>query len=378
MKSIPMGRKSRVRRTSRALSVFLTFLFAVSILSSCEYTPVILWHNPELSANGTTILSVWMSGVMQGLDIEGNVLWRVDGYNFGLDFEILDNWDILTSTTQDEIMVFREGSALWSIAAPGIHHCITQMPNGHIMYLSIYYMNVEGWDKPFRADCIREVDPLTEEIVWEWRIGDHLSTDDYCPVHIHPYSSEADYYDWTHSNTVVYREEESAVYLNTRHLDRMIKIDYPSGNVLWSMGAGGDFGEGLLYHAHDPQFLDNGNVLFFDNGNHREPIEYSRAVEIAFDPDLGWAEEAWQWPSTPIFYDSSMGDANRLPNGNTLITSPHHGTVYEVTPSGQIAWLLFLDSVTPFPEGLYLQLYKAEMVFPPPSMDLRSIFGLQP
>lgn len=142
-------------------------------------------------------------------------------------------------------------------------------------------------------------------------MGDHISTDDYCPWHIEPLGLDVrDYYDWTHSNTVVYREEESAVYLNSRHLDRFVKIDYPSGEILWSMGRGGDFGEGLFSHAHDPQFLENGNLLLFDNGNHRLPIEYSRAIEIAYDPDLSWAEIVWAWPTEPLFFDSAMGNAN--------------------------------------------------------------------
>jgi len=153
------------------------------------------------------------------------------------------------------------------------------------------------------------------------------------------------YYDWLHANTVTYREEESAVYMNIRHLDRLVKIDYPSGEILWSMGRGGDFGKGLFSHAHDPEFLENGNLLIFDNGNHRWPIEYSRAVEIAYDPELGWAEEVWSWPSRPLFFDHAMGDANRLPNGNTLITSSQYGNIYEVTRNGEVVWDLYLDPI---------------------------------
>ena len=367
MNSKKNQRVQTAQRKSRRLSILLVILFAISILSSCEYTPTVLQYVPELSANGTTVLSIWNSHIMQNLDMEGNVLWRLDVFKLGLDFEILDNMDMLTMTV-DYIRLHREGTLVWVLDAPNVHHCITMMPNGHIMYLFYYYIEVEGWDKPFLADGIREVDPSTGETIWEWRAGDYISTEDYCPWHIDPdYSSYVggdEHYDWTHANTVVYREDESAVYMNFRHIDRLVKIAYPSGEILWSMGSGGDFGEGLFSHSHDPEFLENGNILLFDNGNHRAPYECSRAIEIAFDPDLGWAEVAWQWPPEPWFFDGSMGDANRLPNGNTLVTSSHHGKVYEVTQSGEIAWALFLEPTWQMPEGLAYALYKAEMVFP--------------
>ena len=172
------------------------------------------------------------------------------------------------------------------------------------MYLYYYFIEVEGWDLPFLTDGIREVAPSTGDVFWEWRSGDHLSTDDYCPWHIETLEIERTRYDWTHSNAIVYREEESAVYLNVRNLGRLVKIDYPSGEILWSMGRGGDFGEGL-------------------------------------------------------FFDSAMGDANRLPNGNTLVTSAHHGSIFEVTRAGEVVWNMILE---PLQGSLKPILYKSERI----------------
>jgi len=346
---------------SRCLSVILAFFIVASILSSCEYTPRVLQYDPARAFNGQTIFNIWFSNTLQVSDMNGNILWKIIDYDIGLDFEVLDNGDMLIQMPA-EICLFRPpDTTVWSIPAPKIHHCVIQMPNGHIMYIFGYYFLVDGWDRYFQADGIREVDPLTEETIWEWRTGDHLSTDDYCPWHIDTFGY-SDYYDWTHSNTIVYREEESAVYLNIRNLDRLVKIDYPSGEVLWSMGRGGDFGEGLFQHSHDPQFIKNGNILIFDNGNHRWPIEYSQAVEIAYDPEQGSAEVVWAWPTEPFFFDSAMGDANRLPNGNTLITSSHHGCIFEVTKSGEIVWSFYLE---PKPYSFQPMLYKAERILFP-------------
>ena len=346
-------------------SGMLAFFIAVSILPSCRYIPTISLYDSANAYNGYTVFNVWGSNAIQMVDMDGHIVWINDKFIIGLDFEFLEDGTVLLQSPFRLTLLQPPNTIVWQLdTSVWVHHAVIQIPNGHLMFLFYDRFPVQGWDKPFQGDGIMEVDPLTGEIIWEWYTRDHLSTDDYCPWHIEPdYTSYTwgEFYDWTHSNTIVYREEESAVYLNSRHLDRIVKIDYPSGEVLWSLGKGGDFGEGLFYHAHDPQFLDNGHILIFDNGNHRAHSEVSRAVEIAYDPELGWAKEVWAWPKESQFFDGAMGDANRLPNGNTLVTSAHHGKIYEVTPSCDIVWSLYLK---PLPGSPGAALYKAERISP--------------
>ncbi len=359
---------------SRSVLVSLTLLVMSGVLSSCQYEISIHAYDPTQACNGLTLFAPHYDNRFLAVDMEGNVVLEFERPDFKLDtaFEILEDGSLLIL---GDTLIYRfrwPDTVVWAFPHPqsSAHHSVIQMPNGHIMYLYYYLMDAEGWDRPFGADGIIEADPYTGEIFWVWKVGDHLSTDDYCPWHIETFGLDAsDNYDWTHSNTVVYREEESAVYMNIRHLDRLVKIDYPSGEILWSMGRGGDFGEGLFSHSHDSQFLENGNLLLFDNGNHRLPVEYSRAVEIAFDPDLGWAEIVWAWPTEPLFFDSAMGNVNRLSNGNTLLTSAYHGTIYEVTPAGEIVWDMRLDPIEPF---LRPWIYKSERI---PALDFHP-FGL--
>ena len=352
-------RKTEMAKTfhprSRALSVFMVLAAAMIITSSCKYEFSILSYDSEKAYKGLTLLAPYRGFMFHIIDMDGNAVCEFPIMKNCLDrdFEVLGDGGIMFLGNWTMYRVNLQGTFDWIIPAPNIHHSFTVMPNGNIMYLFYYKTVAEGWDLPLLCDGIREVNPSTGEIVWLWRSSDHISTDDYCPEHMMVHYLQPKYYDWTHANTVIYREEESAVYMNFRHLDRFVKIAYPSGEIIWSMGMGGDFGEGLFSHSHDPEILDNGNILTYDNGNHRFPVEYSRAVEIAYDPELGWAEEVWAWPTEPLFFDSSMGDANRLPNGNTLITSPHLGGIIEVTPGGEVVWNMVFEHPTTFNPILY-------------------------
>ena len=53
------------------------------------------------------------------------------------------------------------------------------------------------------------------------------------------------------------------------------------------------------------------------------------------------AEDSGQPPWT--FFSSFVSNAQRLPNGNTLITGMH-GRIFQVTPSGQVVW----EYLTPY------------------------------
>ena len=102
-----------------------------------------------------------------------------------------------------------------------------------------------------------------------------------------------------------------------------------------------------------------GNILVFDNGgwagygppNPGAPTgyrnarrDYSRVLE--FDPvtlEVVWQYTAAEAGFAPIveaykFYSGYISSAQRLPNGNTLITEGTDGRLFEVTPEYEIVW----------------------------------------
>jgi hypothetical protein len=117
------------------------------------------------------------------------------------------------------------------------------------------------------------------------------------------------------------------VLVSLRDLDALVVLDPPTRSVAWSL-------QGIWRIQHDADFLDNGNILLFDNFGSIKGG--SRVLEL--DPRT--QAIAWSYTNenaTP-FSAYMRGAAQRLPNGNTLIVDPDHGRLFEVAPSKEIVW----------------------------------------
>lgn len=109
-------------------------------------------------------------------------------------------------------------------------------------------------------------------------------------------------------------------------LDAIAVLDMEQERIVWAK-------RGMFRRQHDPQILENGNLLLFDNRG--QPMR-SRILE--FDPtDM---RLVWSYAGTDAnpFYSHACGVCQRLPNGNTLITESDNGRAFEVTPTGEIVW----------------------------------------
>jgi hypothetical protein len=124
--------------------------------------------------------------------------------------------------------------------------------------------------------------------------------------------------------------EEGWLVTCWRNLDTVAVVDPAAPRVVWHWGAG------EIEWPHHPTLLADGNLLIFDNGSSRG---WSRVIEV--DPRS--REIVWEYHGEPreSFFSSSRGSAQRLPNGNTLITDSMPGRVFEVTPAGDIVWEFF-------------------------------------
>jgi hypothetical protein len=270
------------------------------------------------------------------------------------------------------------------------HHSFFRMPNGHT--LSLNFERIEcadaiaaGRDPStvcvggptqdcLAPDWIEEVDatpyPGIPKTVKTWRVWDHIVQDripgiwSYGDVkdpkkfnlNFHfPQPAMFGFEDWNHANTVEYNDKTQEVIINFRNWGQFAVIDWKDGPTFGeikarfgnpcSYGAGkcpgmDDDGDTYLWGDHCVTFLDNGHYLAFDNGWARPTGNLSRAVEI--DPAKGDKPSAIVWSYQSLdpngFFTTYQGGAQRLPNGNTFITSTDGGHLFEVTPAKKVVW----------------------------------------
>ena len=187
-------------------------------------------------------------------------------------------------------------------------------------------------------------------LIWSWDVFDHIDTTEYNPVDIASCESEA--FDWTHMNEVYFDESTNSVYTSLRNLSRIIKIDYPTGDIIWELGDptlmdtvyfDDDYN---FSRQHNVKKLENGNIIFFDNGTYNSP-QVSRCLELEINDSDLTSDLVWEFTLSPDLFTPWMGDCLRLENGNTLISTGEngyipfiHSSVLEVNQEDEIVWRL--------------------------------------
>jgi len=166
--------------------------------------------------------------------------------------------------------------------------------------------------------------------VREWNSWDHLDIDEdvICPM--------CPRREWTHINSISLTTDGDWL-VSSRRTSTVYAIDPVSGAFRWKWGCG------VVSHQHDAKMLPNGHLLMFDNGVHKPSgADFSRVVEV----DREKNEIVWSYQDNPPFHLYSImgGSADRLANGNTLISHCSVGRLFEVTPGKEIVW----EYVSPF------------------------------
>lgn len=185
-------------------------------------------------------------------------------------------------------------------------HAIDLIDERHVLIGDIAY------DRVFILDL------ETKLIEWEWEAQTEYSLSG---GGIYPG-------DWTHLNHVEHLPD-GRVMVSLRNQDQVVFIDRETGlQENWTLGADGD--HDVLFEQHNPEYipLTHGGpaVLVADSENGRV-VEYKRE-DGQWIPSWEWSDARMQWPR----------DADRLPNGHTLIVDSNGARVFEVDRSGAIDW----------------------------------------
>ena len=229
-----------------------------------------------------------------------------------------------------------QGSAVWQYRDPVLHHDSCWLQNGNLLVIGWELLGPEmasrvqggvasaGYpDGTIIGDFLREVD-RAGNTVWEWHASGHLDpgVETICPLDGRR--------EWTHCNSV---EElpDGNLLLSFRQTSSVMVLDRTSGRAAWRIQPG------ITSHQHAPTLLPSGSYLVFDNGEHRiGGGSYSRVIE--FDPSR--QEVKWEYRGAPrdSFFSTGISNAQRLPNGNTLICEGRCGRIFEVTQDCEIVW----------------------------------------
>ena len=238
-----------------------------------------------------------------------------------------------------------KGNVLWKYKDPLMTHDFMLLPDGSIAYTR--WDTVPVWFKQKVPGGISvgtttmwgsELIVLDQNrnISWDWRADEHID-----PA-LYPLNEGVPRYDWGHLNSVDYTADNPithtpAFLVSVRNIDEVFLVDAKSGNVIWASP------KGEYSLQHDATLLPSGNILVFDNGLFRpdgRSILLSQVVEL--DPRTD--KEVWRYGGSDSLADqaqfasSIMGGAQRLPNGNTLITLSATGRIEEVTPDKKLVW----------------------------------------
>jgi len=233
---------------------------------------------------------------------------------------------------------------------------------------------------PAVADVTLEDDRLIEvapdgRIVWEWTAGEHIDAFGFAPDARAAIKAAADVnaarasFDWLHVNSATYlgpnrwfdagdrRFAPNNVLISSRQAS-LLAIVARDGKIVWQLGPDFSATEELKkirqiigqHHAHlIPKGLPGaGNLLVFDNGGSSGygfagPIApdgvgaFARATSRVLEIDPVTLALKWSY-AAPRFFSTNISSAQRLPNGNTLITEGAGGRMFEVTNDGTIVW----------------------------------------
>lgn len=287
-------------------------------------------------------------GHMMALDRTGRIIWEYENNKEGLITEVhaLPGGRLGAEQLISLVDIDLDGTVVKKFTELPAHHALQVLSDGR--YAALTFDRIQQSGKGvLLGDGVAIISADWSAVDWQWLTRDHIDMGDVCPLCINddPYHLGKD---WTHANglTVMMDEAEQKLklYVNIRNLNRIYRIDYPSGNIDWVMGDGGDFGAGLWSHSHCPEFLPGNRVLLLDNGLHRAGgEEFSRVIEVAYDPAQKKADIVWEYRETPDFYSFALGAVHRQDNGNTFIADGYSGRLLEVTPDKKKVWELKLQ-----------------------------------
>lgn len=313
------------------------------------------------------------------IDWNGEVVWKFDQYEY------------IDDPGQEPMWMARQHHDYQRAGNP-VGYYVPDMPpqttEGNTLILSHKNCIIPEISEKLLVDDVMYEVNWEGDIIWEWSCSDHFddfgfSEEAKNAMFRNPNMviGEGKVGDWMHVNSMSTlgpnrwydagddRFHPDNIIFDGRQTNIIAIIEKSSGKIVWQLGPDYDSTAALRtlgwiigqHHAHMiPKGLPGaGNIMVFDNGGfagygnpnpgsatgHNNALrDYSRVLE--FDPislEILWQysySEAGNIPkmNSSNFYSPLISAAQRLPNGNTMITEGSSGRIIEVTPGHELVW----------------------------------------
>lgn len=183
-------------------------------------------------------------------------------------------------------------------------HEVEQLPSGEFLVADMEY------------ERIFTVNP-NKTITWQWNASSHYRNGPEDPTTT----------DWLHINDVD-RIGESRYLVSVRNKNQLLIVERGQGVV---EVVNKDQSKSTLRHQHNPQFLSDDTILVADSSN-------NRIVELERNITSGRWEVGWTYSNAGGVPLDWPRDADRLPNGHTLITDTMNKRIIEINQEGEVVW----------------------------------------
>ena len=234
------------------------------------------------------------------------------------------------------LRVDRDSTVLWA-HRNAAHHDLEVLPSGEILTLTRHARVVPRIhpEKPVLEDFLCVLGP-DGELRQRLSVLQAFENSEYAEY----LSRAADHGDIFHTNTVEMLTADHGgrlpeafaagnVLISMRAIDLLAVVDLELRSVVWALA-------GEWSKQHQPVLLESGRMLLFDNLG-RE----GKSQVLEFDPLNG--KVSWRYPERAARQGRELstgvcGSAQRLTNGNTLISETEAGRSLEVTEEGELVW----------------------------------------
>lgn len=301
-----------------------------------------------------------ISNLKTGFDQRGETRWYYKGD--GMLFGKLRNGNLVISDTSGRNFseVTMLGKTVRKYQVPnGLHHEIFEMPDGNFLVPSY---SPPG---PPYEDRVVEISRSTGAVTRSWDFNGILD-----PFRKSLPNTQSG--DWLHINALYYDDTDQSIVISGRSQCAVVKIDYLTGAIKWILSNHKEWKESFApyllksvnslgepidvdqedfwsYGQHAIHRLQNGNLLLYDNGDHRgfyddpnaSPNSYTRMAEYKINEQENTVELVWDFDYNKSLFTRFTGYAQDL--GRTrlaayMFVSQHTPRIVEVNTNNEVIY----------------------------------------